>query len=227
MPPFPAIVQPPRQLSGQAGQSEARTSPVAHAGNPVTNPDVDGVVGNPDGHCRHAGSRVPQHVGQRLGKHAFRHDPGRSRHIRQVDLPVDDQPRIPQTHQQGREIRLRPGRGVRAKLPQGLPDLGHRLPAGGQDRVHPAPIGIIQRTAGPQRLGLNEHDRGRLPKSVVQPPRRALSPQRRLEFGDTRPVGKLGLAERTVKVHVGNVLAKLGVPSRTQAALQAEAVLRG
>ena len=38
---------------------------------------------------------------------------------------------------------------------------------------------------------------------------------------------ELGLAERTVKVHVGNVLAKLGVPSRTQAALQANAVLNG
>ncbi|MCE7004849.1 response regulator transcription factor [Kibdelosporangium philippinense] len=36
---------------------------------------------------------------------------------------------------------------------------------------------------------------------------------------------ELGLAERTVKVHVGNVLAKLGVPSRTQAALKAETVL--
>ncbi len=30
-----------------------------------------------------------------------------------------------------------------------------------------------------------------------------------------------GLAERTVKVHVGHVLAKLGVRSRTQAALLA------
>ncbi|MBP2326348.1 DNA-binding NarL/FixJ family response regulator [Kibdelosporangium banguiense] len=38
---------------------------------------------------------------------------------------------------------------------------------------------------------------------------------------------ELGLAERTVKVHVGNVLAKLGVPSRTQAALRANAVLNG
>jgi DNA-binding NarL/FixJ family response regulator len=38
---------------------------------------------------------------------------------------------------------------------------------------------------------------------------------------------ELGLAERTVKVHVGNVLAKLGVPSRTQAALQANAILKG
>ncbi|MFC0106420.1 LuxR C-terminal-related transcriptional regulator [Kibdelosporangium aridum] len=36
---------------------------------------------------------------------------------------------------------------------------------------------------------------------------------------------ELGLAERTVKVHVGNVLAKLGVPSRTQAALRADAIL--
>ncbi|MET0135862.1 MAG: response regulator transcription factor, partial [Kibdelosporangium sp.] len=33
--------------------------------------------------------------------------------------------------------------------------------------------------------------------------------------------GALGLAERTVKAHVGNVLAKLGVRSRTQAALLA------
>jgi DNA-binding NarL/FixJ family response regulator len=38
---------------------------------------------------------------------------------------------------------------------------------------------------------------------------------------------RLGLAERTVKVHVGNVLAKLGVLSRTQAALQADAILNG
>ncbi|MBK1788673.1 response regulator transcription factor [Prauserella cavernicola] len=36
---------------------------------------------------------------------------------------------------------------------------------------------------------------------------------------------RLGLAERTVKVHVGNVLAKLGVASRTQAALRAGDVL--
>lgn len=32
---------------------------------------------------------------------------------------------------------------------------------------------------------------------------------------------RLRLAERTVKVHVGNVLAKLGVSTRTQAALLA------
>ncbi|MEV0068886.1 MULTISPECIES: response regulator transcription factor [unclassified Amycolatopsis] len=36
---------------------------------------------------------------------------------------------------------------------------------------------------------------------------------------------ELGLAERTVKVHVGNLLAKLQVGSRTQAALAAERVL--
>ncbi len=36
---------------------------------------------------------------------------------------------------------------------------------------------------------------------------------------------ELGLAERTVKVHVGNLLAKLHVESRTQAALLAEDVL--
>jgi DNA-binding NarL/FixJ family response regulator len=36
---------------------------------------------------------------------------------------------------------------------------------------------------------------------------------------------ELGLAERTVKVHVGNLLAKLQVGGRTQAALAAERVL--
>ncbi|WP_093575150.1 response regulator transcription factor [Amycolatopsis rubida] len=36
---------------------------------------------------------------------------------------------------------------------------------------------------------------------------------------------ELGLAERTVKVHVGNLLAKLQVESRTQAALLAEGIL--
>ncbi|MFE3174129.1 response regulator [Amycolatopsis sp. NPDC059090] len=36
---------------------------------------------------------------------------------------------------------------------------------------------------------------------------------------------ELGLAERTVKVHVGNLLAKLQVDSRTQAALLAEEIL--
>ncbi|MET9264280.1 response regulator transcription factor [Amycolatopsis sp. NPDC004079] len=36
---------------------------------------------------------------------------------------------------------------------------------------------------------------------------------------------ELGLAERTVKVHVGNLLAKLRVDSRTQAALLAEDIL--
>ncbi|TVT37547.1 response regulator transcription factor [Amycolatopsis rhizosphaerae] len=35
--------------------------------------------------------------------------------------------------------------------------------------------------------------------------------------------GRLRLAERTVKVHVGNLLAKLGVSTRTQAALLARA----
>jgi DNA-binding NarL/FixJ family response regulator len=38
---------------------------------------------------------------------------------------------------------------------------------------------------------------------------------------------RLGLAERTVKVHVGNILGKLGVPTRTQAALRARAILNG
>jgi DNA-binding NarL/FixJ family response regulator len=37
----------------------------------------------------------------------------------------------------------------------------------------------------------------------------------------------LGIAERTVKVHVGNLLAKLHVRSRTQAALLADGVLGG
>ena len=38
-------------------------------------------------------------------------------------------------------------------------------------------------------------------------------------FSNKRIALELGIAEKTVKTHVGHVLAKLGVPDRTQAAL--------
>jgi DNA-binding NarL/FixJ family response regulator len=44
-------------------------------------------------------------------------------------------------------------------------------------------------------------------------------------LGNRDIAGQLRLAERTVKVHVGNVLAKLGVATRTQAALLASEIL--
>ncbi len=40
-------------------------------------------------------------------------------------------------------------------------------------------------------------------------------------FANKRIASELGIAEKTVKTHVGNVLAKLGVADRTQAALYA------
>ena len=40
-------------------------------------------------------------------------------------------------------------------------------------------------------------------------------------FSNKRIALELGIAEKTVKTHVGHVLAKLGVPDRTQAALHA------
>ena len=40
-------------------------------------------------------------------------------------------------------------------------------------------------------------------------------------FANKRIAAELGIAEKTVKTHVSNVLAKLGVPDRTQAALYA------
>ena len=40
-------------------------------------------------------------------------------------------------------------------------------------------------------------------------------------FANKRIALELGLAEKTVKAHVGHVLAKLGVSDRTQAAIAA------
>ena len=44
-------------------------------------------------------------------------------------------------------------------------------------------------------------------------------------FSNKRIALELGIAEKTVKTHVGHVLAKLGVSDRTQAALLAVAGL--
>ena len=40
-------------------------------------------------------------------------------------------------------------------------------------------------------------------------------------FANKRIARELGIAEKTVKTHVGHVLAKLGVADRTQAAVHA------
>jgi DNA-binding NarL/FixJ family response regulator len=71
----------------------------------------------------------------------------------------------------------------------------------------------------------------RLVDSLVEDPRReepALTPRERevLEligrgFANKRIALELGISEKTVKAHVGHVLAKLGVSDRTQAALYA------
>jgi DNA-binding NarL/FixJ family response regulator len=72
---------------------------------------------------------------------------------------------------------------------------------------------------------------GRLLESIAQPadrPPDPLTPRERevLELigrglSNKRIARELGIAEKTVKTHVGHVLAKLGVTDRTQAALHA------
>jgi len=72
----------------------------------------------------------------------------------------------------------------------------------------------------------------RLLASIAEPagagPRDALTPRERevlaligRGFANKRIALELGIAEKTVKTHVGHVLAKLGVSDRTQAALHA------
>ena len=72
----------------------------------------------------------------------------------------------------------------------------------------------------------------RLLDSIAEPadaqPREALTPRERevlaliaRGYANKRIALELGIAEKTVKTHVGHVLAKLGVADRTQAALHA------
>jgi DNA-binding NarL/FixJ family response regulator len=72
----------------------------------------------------------------------------------------------------------------------------------------------------------------RLLESIAEPPgeetRDPLTPRERevlaligRGYANKRIALELGIAEKTVKTHVGHVLAKLGVSDRTQAALQA------
>jgi DNA-binding NarL/FixJ family response regulator len=72
----------------------------------------------------------------------------------------------------------------------------------------------------------------RLLESIAEPadaePRDALTPRERevlaligRGYANKRIALELGIAEKTVKTHVGHVLAKLGVSDRTQAALHA------
>ena len=74
-------------------------------------------------------------------------------------------------------------------------------------------------------------DRGftarRAPADEVAPPERLTAREREVleliarGLSNKRIARELGIAEKTVKTHVGHVLAKLGVSDRTQAALHA------
>jgi DNA-binding NarL/FixJ family response regulator len=98
--------------------------------------------------------------------------------------------------------------------------------------VQPAELARAVRAAHAGEVLLDPGVAARLVEAIAQPageePREALTPRERevLELiarglPNKRIALELGVSEKTVKAHVGHVLAKLGVTDRTQAALHA------
>jgi DNA-binding NarL/FixJ family response regulator len=97
--------------------------------------------------------------------------------------------------------------------------------------AEPAELARAVRAANAGEALLDPAVAARLLESIADPvdaPREALTPRERevlaligRGYANKRIALELGIAEKTVKTHVGHVLAKLGVADRTQAALHA------
>ena len=98
--------------------------------------------------------------------------------------------------------------------------------------AQPQEIARAVRAAHAGEALLDPHVAARLLESIAEPageaPGEALTRRERevlgligRGFSNKRIALELGIAEKTVKTHVGHVLAKLGVPDRTSAALHA------
>jgi DNA-binding NarL/FixJ family response regulator len=98
--------------------------------------------------------------------------------------------------------------------------------------AEPAELARAVRAAYAGEALLDTAVAARLLASIAEPPdagsREALTPRERevlaliaRGYANKRIALELGIAEKTVKTHVGHVLAKLGVSDRTQAALHA------
>jgi NarL family two-component system response regulator LiaR len=97
--------------------------------------------------------------------------------------------------------------------------------------AEPAELARAVRAAEAGEALLDPSVAARLLASIAEPadsPREVLTPRERevlaligRGYANKRIARELGIAEKTVKTHVGHVLAKLGVSDRTQAALQA------
>jgi NarL family two-component system response regulator LiaR len=96
--------------------------------------------------------------------------------------------------------------------------------------AEPAELARAIRAAHAGEALIDPHVAGRLLASIARPARvdDELTPRERevLEliargFSNKHIAREMGIAEKTVKTHVGHVLAKLGVADRTQAALHA------
>jgi NarL family two-component system response regulator LiaR len=97
--------------------------------------------------------------------------------------------------------------------------------------TEPAELARAVRAANAGEALLDPAVAARLLESIADPvdaPREALTPRERevlaligRGYANKRIALELGIAEKTVKTHVGHVLAKLGVADRTQAALHA------
>jgi two-component system, NarL family, response regulator LiaR len=102
--------------------------------------------------------------------------------------------------------------------------------------AEPAEIARAVRAAHAGEALLDTQVAARLLASIAEPPdapREALTPRERevlaligRGYANKRIALELGIAEKTVKTHVGHVLAKLGVSDRTQAALHAARATR-